>query len=79
MKFVIIAVALFLVACGKIESESTQKAGIDATVEKLFTVDGCTVYRFIDSGSRRYFTNCKGSTQWTEGCGKNCSRDMGVN
>jgi hypothetical protein len=27
----------------------------------------------------RYFTaNCHGSTQWTESCGKNCSRDMRI-
>lgn len=78
MKYIIIASFLLLAACGKIESESTQKAGIDATVERLFTVDGCTVYRFIDSGNKRYFTNCKGSTQWSENCGKNCSRDVGI-
>lgn len=32
-------------------------------VQRLFTVDGCTVYRFCDSGSV-YFTNCKGTTSW---------------
>lgn len=78
MKYFIIMIALVLSACGKIEAESTQQAGIGATVEKLFTVDGCTVYRFNDNGYRRYFTNCKGSTEWRENCGKNCSRDMSV-
>ena len=34
-------------------------------VELLFEVDGCKVYRFQDYYSR-YFTNCKGSTQWTD-------------
>lgn len=46
------------------------------TVEN--TVDGCTVYRFYDSGYKRYFTNCKGSTEWRENCGKNCSRNVSV-
>lgn len=35
-------------------------------VEKLFTVDGCTVYRFLDS-RYYYFTNCPGSTFGTTG------------
>lgn len=38
-------------------------------VEKLFTVDGCSVYRFYSDGSK-YFTNCSGSTQWAAQEGK---------
>jgi hypothetical protein len=35
-------------------------AGADSTVRvgKLFTVDGCNVYRFSDSGYLRYFVTC---------------------
>lgn len=32
----------------------------DIKVEKLFVVDGITVYRFYDSGRAVYFTNKKG-------------------
>lgn len=78
MKHLFILMVVFLAACSKIEAESTQRVGNDAKVEKLFTVDNCTVYRFYDEGYKRYFTNCSGSTQWTEGCGKNCSRPMGI-
>ena len=78
MKYLIIFSLLFLTACDKVQPETTQKVGVDATVEKLFTVDGCTVYRFYDSGYKRYFTNCKGSTQWNEGCGKGCTRPVEV-
>jgi hypothetical protein len=62
--------ALLLAGCYNApESQVSAGAGGGITVKKLFTVDGCTVYRFYDAGSR-YFTNCSGSTQWTERQGK---------
>ena len=43
-------------------------------VSKLFTTDGCTVYRFYDNGNSHYFTNCTATvSQHTESCGKNCT------
>ncbi len=33
-------------------------------VEKLFEVDGVSVYRFIDSGDRIYFTNRTGRVEY---------------
>lgn len=47
-------------------------------VDKLFTVDGCSVYRFTDSGWPRYFTDCRGTAEWTEPCGSDCYRPNGV-
>lgn len=42
-------------------------------VQKLFTTEGCTVYRFLDAGDWHYFTNCTSTiTTITESCGKNC-------
>lgn len=77
MKILALALAMFaLFGCEK-QAEMSQPAGVGFQVDKLFTVDGCTVYRFDDAG-RRYFTDCKGSTEWRESCGKNCSRDAGV-
>lgn len=61
MKKLILVIVLALVACSK-RPESTTKAGVDFTVDKLFTVDGCTVYRFGDGGETHYFTNCRGTT-----------------
>lgn len=66
-----------LAGCQK-EAESTTRVGSDFKVDRLFTVDGCTVYRFHDGGRARYFTNCSGSAQWEESCGKNCSQQAGV-
>lgn len=81
MKYLVaLLVVVSVAACSK-QAESTQTVGVngDYQVGKLFTVDGCTVYRFTDGGYSRYFTNCNGSTQWNENCGKNCSRPMSVN
>lgn len=78
---------LALVGCSR-RAESSAPAGVvvdgvaEFRVERLFTHDGCTVYRFRDS-YERYFTRCDGvaarsDTQWSESCGKNCSREVSV-
>ncbi|SCU75552.1 conserved exported hypothetical protein [Cupriavidus necator] len=71
-------IAAALSACSG-KAEESRSAGVDFKVDKLFTVDGCTVYRFTDSGAYRYFTNCSGSASWREACGKHCTRDVSVN
>lgn len=77
-----IALALLtaLTGCHK-PAESSSSAGIEFRVDKLFTHDGCTVYRFNDSGYR-YFAKCEGAAtsrmEWSESCGKNCTRPVDV-
>jgi len=79
MKIILaVAVTVLLAACGK-PAETSAPAGRDFVVDRLFHHEGCTVYRFADGGNYRYFTNCSGSTQWTESCGKGCYRSQGVN
>lgn len=70
------ASALVLAGCGK-PAESSVRVGSDFEVDKLFTVDGCAVYRFSDAGHLRYFTNCSGSTAYSVSSGKS-SRPDGV-
>lgn len=77
-RLIIAALLLTLAGCERIEAESTTTVGNGAQVSKLFTVDGCTVYRFVDDSHYRYFTNCHGTTTWQESCGNNCTRDVGV-
>lgn len=67
-----IAVVTLMAGCNK-APEASNRAGTDFVVDKLFTHEGCTVYRFNDGGSSRYFTNCNGSTSWNRSCGKNCT------
>lgn len=62
------ATCLTLVGCYKDAQETTQ-AGQGFKVERLFTVDGCTVYRFNDARTV-YFSDCRGSTQYTLQNGK---------
>lgn len=77
----LVTVSAILVGCGK-PAESMTVKGAGFEVEKLFTHEDCTVYRFEDAGQYRYYTNCKAANQsttmWNEGCGKNCSRDVEI-
>ena len=52
------ALALFLVGCSKsaVEVHGTDNQGL--VVERLFSYDGCDVFRFID-GDVRYFARCR--------------------
>ena len=64
-------------------AEAVAHAGIGFNVERLFTHAGCTVFRFEDGGSNRYFTRCDGiaaqaTTTWQESCGRNCTRPVEV-
>jgi hypothetical protein len=77
-KILILAAILTLAGCSK-PAETSTSVGREFVVDKLFTHEGCTVYRFNDGGNNRYFTNCQGSTSWTESCGKNCTRQMNIN
>lgn len=63
MKYCILLTALLLSGCYK-DPESVTPAGRDFQVATLFTVDGCTVYRFADGGRAVYFSNCKGRTEY---------------
>lgn len=76
-KILIILAAALLAGCSK-PAETSTAVGTEFVVDKLFTHEGCTVYRFSDGGNKRYYTNCQGSTSWQENCGKNCTRQVGI-
>ena len=77
MKRLLIIAVLCLTACDKAPEATVQNG--EFKVERLFTVDGCTAYRFNDTGRYIYYTNCSGSTQSTHTCGKNCVSTDNVN
>jgi hypothetical protein len=65
---------LLLAACTKAPEQSTHLAGPgEFQIDRLFTHDNCTVYRFEDAGRYVYYTNCEGQTQSSHGCGKSCT------
>jgi len=78
MKLILaLAITLAIVGCSK-PAETSTSVGRDFVVDKLFTHEGCSVYRFSDGGYNRYFTNCNGSANWNESCGNNCRRPVGI-
>lgn len=51
-----------LFACNKGQPVPTTAANPEDSfsIVKLFDVEGCTVYRFLDMGYYRYFSTCAG-------------------
>lgn len=74
---VLIIILMLIAACAKTPETSTA-VGKEFIVEKLFTYEGCTVYRFVDAGYNRYYTNCNGETISQYSCGKSCRRDDNI-
>ena len=74
---IVAAAVLALTACER-RAEVSSHAGTDFQVDRLFTHEGCTVYRFEDGGRNRYYANCSGkaTTSWAENCGKNCTTEV---
>lgn len=71
--FALLIPAAFLSGCKEqgayAERVTVANPGDEYGVRKLFTVDGCTVYRFTDDRTV-YFTNCEGGATWRERQGK---------
>ena len=77
-----LAARAMVAGCEK-PAESVAHTGVGFTVERLFTHEGCTAFRFEDGGRSRYFTRCDGiaaqsTTTWQESCGKNCTRPVEI-
>lgn len=82
-KLIVAAVLFAIVAigCAKPAQESAATENPEFRVDKLFTHEGCTAYRFHDSGRHIYYTVCNRGevqTHYTENCGKNCTRSVDV-
>lgn len=76
--FYVMITGLTVAGCTK-APEYSSPAGREFVVDKLFTHEGCTMYRFLDGGFSRYFAKCDGdsATTRTEGrerCGNHCVR-----
>lgn len=78
---IVAALGLTLAGCGREAIETTKTDNQAISVDRLFTKDGCTVYRFSDAGRYRYFARCAGTASmatWDESCGKDCSHPVDV-
>jgi hypothetical protein len=74
LKSFLLLAALGLTGCYNDAESTAGSSNAKFEVQRLFTVDGCTVYRFTDAGVR-YFANCRGSVSADHfaSCGKNCT------
>ena len=75
MKYITICLALALSSCvRKGEAVIPSKSADNYELNKLFTADGITVYRFFDNGNYHYFTSqgetivrhTSGKSSWDE-------------
>jgi hypothetical protein len=67
--------AVALAACGADPVGVNSSSNPEIKVERLFDHEGCTMYRFHDFGSARYYVRCNASpsnVEWDERryCGK---------
>ena len=65
----LVAIIFLCVSCNENKGINVPKSDSinDIKVEKLFVVDGITVYRFYDGGRVVYFTNKKGEAKALHG------------
>ena len=74
MRKLLIVLCLGLFGCANEPISRTYTNNNEIHVELLFEHDGCKVYRFYDGGYK-YYTDCRGSVQWTEQHGKTSSNE----
>lgn len=72
-----ITALILLVGCTRTPESAVQVNG-QFQVDKLFTYEGCTVFRFEDASYFRYYTDCKGTTSGNQSCGKGCTQRTDV-
>lgn len=82
MLFGMISAGVMLASCAQAPNSTTQTTNSLVPVDRLFNIDGCTVYRFDDAGHYHYFTKCANSqhveTSSDEYCGKGCTRQDNI-
>jgi hypothetical protein len=69
LKCMVLGLLVVLAGCSK-KAESTVTVGNQIEVSKLFSIDGCTIYRFGDGGRHHYFSNCTGQASSIQSNGK---------
>ncbi len=73
----LLLILMFACACAKSPASRSATNNVEIPVDFLFEHEGCKVYRFLDAGYYRYFTNCT-QTMSTQSCGKNCTREESI-
>lgn len=80
MRALLLLAVVLTSGCAKEAQESKPSSNAAITVELLFEHEGVRMYRFRDGGHYRYYavptSGVWATAQWSEGCGKNCTRDV---
>lgn len=76
--FFVVLLCAATLGCEKAAESVSSPSNAEFEVERLFSHEGCVVYRFRDSGRARYYVRCASgdattSSSHTETCGKNCT------
>lgn len=78
MKSILILIGVMFVlfgsGCNEKTSIPTSTSNPTYTVQLLFELDGCKVYRFDDAGHWIYYSTCRGGFQWYKREGKTTRR-----
>lgn len=71
----ICALLVLLAGCEKEPLSVERVDNNEFSLDKLFTHDGCTLYRFYDGGRNHYYSDCRGRTTsaYSTSCGKGCT------
>lgn len=74
-KMLSICAVLLLAGCAKEPLSIERVDNNEFQLDKLFSHEGCTVYRFSDWGRYHYYTDCRGRTTstYSTSCGKGCT------
>lgn len=75
---VLLICAAAIAGCSKDPVSSSQSDNPQIVINKMFTHDGVTVYRFEDQGRPVYFTSPSGNVTYShsENCGKGCTKTV---
>lgn len=67
-----LAAALLVTGCAKNPVSTNSTSNPNVEVDKLFTFDGCTIYRFTDNNNYIYYSKCGSSSDvsWQQPKGK---------
>lgn len=79
----LLVAGIFVSGCAKEPESTSRSTNPEIDVARLFSYDGCIVYRFIDNGRFHYFTRCGSEVEtmatWTQVCGKGCIQERSEN
>ena len=60
-KIILLIALVVLLGCEKTGEAMVPVSNGNFEVTRLFTTDGCTLYRFKDDGENRYWSKCTGA------------------